>query len=120
MFLDRVINSGEALGDQVKGRSPKKLKSLIEDPNVVHLLVHVLSLNMILISSQYRVPRPSYAFRRSFRRSGKFSFSEKAKNFNNVSLSMPSESTCFQCEYAPPPIYVEFAYTELDIATTLF
>ena len=29
MFLDRVIHFGETLGDQVKGRSPKKLKSLI-------------------------------------------------------------------------------------------
>ena len=36
------------MGDQVKGRSPKKLKSLIEVPNVVHLKVHVLSFNMIL------------------------------------------------------------------------
>ena len=32
MFLDRVIRFGETLGDQVKGRSPKKLKSLIEVP----------------------------------------------------------------------------------------
>ena len=30
MFLDRVIHFGETLGDQVKGHSPKKLKSLIE------------------------------------------------------------------------------------------
>ena len=46
--------------DQVKGRSPKKLKSLIEFPNVVHVKVHVLSFNMILISSQQRVPTPNY------------------------------------------------------------
>ena len=52
MFLDRVIDFGETLGDQVKGRSPKKLKSLIEVPNIVHVKVHVLSFNMILISSQ--------------------------------------------------------------------
>ena len=51
VFLDRVIHFGETLGDQVKGRSPKKLKLLIEAPNVVHLKVHVLSFNMILISS---------------------------------------------------------------------
>ena len=49
--LDRVINYGVTLGDQVKGRSPKKLESLIEVPNVVHMKVHVLSFNMILISS---------------------------------------------------------------------
>ena len=116
VFLDRVIHFGEALGDQVKGRSPKKLESLIEVPNVVHLIVHVLILNVILISSQQRVARPSYAFRRSFRRSGKGSFSEKAKNFNNVSLSMPSESTCFQLQYDPSLISVACSQTELSIS----
>ena len=39
------------LGDQVKGRSPKKLESTVEVPNVVHVKVHVPSFNMILISS---------------------------------------------------------------------
>ena len=52
VFLDQVILFGETLGGQVKGRSPKKLKSLIEVPNVVHVKVHVLSFHMILISSQ--------------------------------------------------------------------
>ena len=52
MFLDRVIHIGETLGDQVKGRSPKKLKSLIEVPNLVHVKVYVISFNMILISYQ--------------------------------------------------------------------
>ena len=51
MFLDRVINFGETLGDQVKGRSPKNLKSLIEVPVVVHVKVNVLSFNMILVLS---------------------------------------------------------------------
>ena len=51
VFLDRVIHFGETLGDQVKGRSPKKLKTVIEVPNVVHMIVHVLNFNMILISS---------------------------------------------------------------------
>ena len=50
-FLDRVIHFEVTLGDQVKGRSPKNLKSLIEVPSVVHVKVHVLSFNMILISS---------------------------------------------------------------------
>ena len=48
VFLDRVIHFGEILGDQVKGRSAKKLKSLIEVPNVVYVQVHVLGFNMIL------------------------------------------------------------------------
>ena len=43
VFLDRVIHFGEALGDQLVGRSPKKLKVLITVPNVVHVKVHVLS-----------------------------------------------------------------------------
>ena len=51
------------MGDPVKGRSPKKLKSLIEVPNVVHRKVHVLSFNMILISSPQRLLTPSYPFR---------------------------------------------------------
>ena len=62
MFLDRVIDYGEILGDQVKGRSPKKLKSLIEVPNAVHVQVHVLSFNMIHISSPLRVLTPCYPF----------------------------------------------------------
>ena len=45
MFLDHVIHFGETLGDQVMGRSPKKLKSLTEVPNVIHVNVHVLSLS---------------------------------------------------------------------------
>ena len=39
------------LGDQVKGRSQKKLKSLIELPYVAHLKVQVLSFNKNLIFS---------------------------------------------------------------------
>ena len=50
VFLDGVIHFGVTLGNQVKGCSPKNLKSLIEVPNVVHVKVHVLSFNMILIS----------------------------------------------------------------------
>ena len=68
MFLDRVIHFGETLGDQVNGRSPKKLKSLIEVPNVVHMNEHVLSFKMILTSSPLRVLTPSYPFRRKFGR----------------------------------------------------
>ena len=83
------------MGDQVKGRSPKNLKSLIEVPNVVHMNVHVPSFNMILISSPQLVLTPSYPFLGKLGIYGKGSFSEKAKNFNSGSLSMSSESTCF-------------------------
>ena len=51
MFLDRVIHFGETLGDKVRVRSLKKQKKLIEVTSVVHVKVHVLSFNMILISS---------------------------------------------------------------------
>ena len=83
------------MGDQVKGRSPKKLKSLIEVPNVVHVKVHVPSFNVILISSQWRVLTPSYPYLGKFGRTGKGSFSEKAKSFNSGPPSKQSESTCF-------------------------
>ena len=51
VLLDRVTLFGENFGDQVNGRSPNKLESLVEFPNVVHVKVHVLGFNMILISS---------------------------------------------------------------------
>ena len=54
------------MGDQVKDRSSKNLKSLIEVPNVVYVKVLVLSFNMILISSPKRVLTPSYPFRTKF------------------------------------------------------
>ena len=56
MFLDQ----GENLGDQVKNRSPKELKLLIEVPYVAHLKVKVLIFNMNLFFSPQYVPRPSY------------------------------------------------------------
>ena len=51
VFLDRVIHFGKILGDQVKCRSPKKLKSLIEIPYLALLKVQFLSFNMNLIFS---------------------------------------------------------------------
>ena len=63
MFLDRLVHFGENLGEQVKGRPTRKLKSLIEVPCVTLLIVQVRSLNMNLISSLWRAPGPSYPFR---------------------------------------------------------
>ena len=48
------------------GRSQEKLKSLIRVRYVAHLKVQVLFYNMILISSPWRVLRPSYPFREIF------------------------------------------------------
>ena len=77
MFLDPVVHFGKNLGEQVKGRSPKKTKLLIAVPYVAHLTVQVLNFNMNLISSPYRVPRPSYPFRGKLGRSGIGSINEK-------------------------------------------
>ena len=93
MFVDRVIHFGENLGDQVKDRTLKKLKSLIRVPYVVHLKVKVLGINVIHISSPYCDPRPSYPFWGKFRRSGERSFTEKAKMVNSSTLCSAPEST---------------------------
>ena len=85
MFLDRVIHFVETLGDQVKGRSPKKLESLIEVPNVVHVKVHLLSFNMILISSPKIVLTPSYPFRIDLGNKVKGSSPKKLK----ISIDVP-------------------------------
>ena len=83
------------MADHVMVRSKKKLKSLFEFSNIVHVYLHVLTFNMILISSQKRVLTSSYPFLGKFGREGKGSSYEKAKNFNRGCLSMPSESTGF-------------------------
>ena len=100
MFLDQVIHFGEYLGDQVKGRSPKELKSLIEVPYVAHLKVQVLSFNMNLIFSPYRVPRPGYPYQKKNWRSGKGSFHEKAKIVDRGSICSAPENAGSkpQCE----------------------
>ena len=79
VFIDRDVHFGKYLGEQVKGRSLKNQKRLIGVPYVAHLIVQNLSFNMNLISSPYRVPRPSYPIRDKFGRSGKQSFTEKGK-----------------------------------------
>ena len=83
VFLERVIRFGETLGDQVKGRSPKKQKSLIEVPkarvrfpkklkffvefpNLVPVKVPVRIFIMNFISPPQRVLTPSSPFRRNF------------------------------------------------------
>ena len=95
VFLDRVIHFGETLGEQVKDRSPNRVESLIEVPNVVHVKVHVPSFNMILSSTPSSVLTLNYRFLQNVVANGKGSFSEKAQCFNRGSLSMSSESTCF-------------------------
>ena len=76
-----------SMRDQEKGRSPKKLKWLMDVPYVAHLKEKVLSFNMNLISSPQRIPRPSY--RSIWGKVGeirKSSFTEKAKIVDRSSL----------------------------------
>ena len=103
-------------GRSGKGRSPKKLKSLIEVPYVVLVKVHVLSFNMILISSPQRVFAPSYPFRRHFGRSGKGSFTEKAKIVDGHSVCSTPESTGSKLQYDPDHFSVACSQTELSIS----
>ena len=51
VFLDQVIHFGKYLGVQVKDRSPKEPKSLIEVPYVALLNVQNLSFNVNLFTS---------------------------------------------------------------------
>ena len=99
VFLDQVINFGEILGDQEKDRSPKKLKLFMDVPYVAHLKVQVLSFNMNLIATPQRIPRPSYSFGGRLGRSGKGSFTEKAKIVDRSSICGAPESTGSKLQY---------------------
>ena len=59
MFLDKFIH----LGDQVKGRSPKEVKSLIEVPYVALLKVQFPSFDMNHFSHPNRDPSPNSLLR---------------------------------------------------------
>ena len=108
------------LGDQVKGRSPKKLKTLIQVPYVAHLKVEVLSFNKNLIFSPQSVPRPSYPFREKFGRSGKESFTEEAKVFDRGSICSKPESTGSNLQYEPFVFSVAWSLTELSISGNIW
>ena len=103
------------MGYQVKDRSPKKLKLLIEVPCVAHLKVQVLIFNMNLFSSPYRIPRPSYPFQVKFGRSGKMLFTEKPKIVDRGSVCIASERTCSKLQYEPHLFSVAHSETELSI-----
>ena len=81
MFLDRVIHFGETFGNQVKVHSPKKLKTLTDVPILGNMKLHVLIINMILISSPLRVLTPSHPFLVKFGLLGKGWYSQTTKNF---------------------------------------
>ena len=82
--------------------------------------VHVFCFNMILLSSPYRVPRPSYPFQRNFGRSGKGSFTEKGEIVNRGFQCSPRERTCSKLEYDPYLISVACSYSELSISKKIW
>ena len=81
--------------------------------------VHAFGFNMILLSSTWRVPRPSYPLRSNFGREGKVSFSEKAKIAYCCSRCSPRERTCSKLQYDAYLICLECSYTELSISENL-
>ena len=116
MFLDRVVHFGENLGEQVKGRPTRKVKSLVEIPYVTRLNVQVLKFNMNLISSWKRVPRPSYPFRGKFGDQVKGSFTEKAKIVDCVSLCSAPKNTGSKLQYEPYLFSIAGSWTKLSIS----
>ena len=120
VFLHRVIQFWKNLDEQVKGRSTKKLKILNAVPYVLQVKVHVFGFNVFLTLSQWRVPRPSYPFRRNFERSGKGSFTEKAKIVNRGSECSPWERICSKLQYDPYLISVACSYTKLSISVIIW
>ena len=87
VFLDRVSQFGKNLGDHGKYRSPKKLKSLIEAPYVVHVKVHVLG-----------------------------PYTEKAKIVDRCSLCSAHESTGSMLQHEPYLFSVACSKTKLSIS----
>ena len=84
MFLDQVIHFGKYLGDQVKGSSPKELKSLTEVPFVALLNVQALSFNVNVFPFRKRVLSPSYSFRKILGVQGKCRSPKKLKSLIEV------------------------------------
>ena len=83
----------------VKGSFSEKLKTFIMVFYVLPVKGFLLCLNYVIISSSYRFSRPRYPFWENFGRSGKGSFTKKAKIVNS-SLFIARESTCskLQCD----------------------
>ena len=88
-------------GVQVKGSFTEMLKSLIEVPSVAHLNTQVPSFKMILITAPQRVPRPSCPFWEKNGRTGKVSFTDKAKVVDSGSICSTSDSTGSKLQYEP-------------------
>ena len=85
-------------------------------PIVAHLKVQVLSFNMNLIFSPKRIPRRSYPFGGKLGKSGKGSFTEKAKIVDRSSLCSAPESTGSKVQYEQCLFSVGCSWTKLSIS----
>ena len=108
------------LGDQVKDRSPKKIKLLTEVPYVAHLKVQVLIFNMNLFSSPQRVPRPSQPFREKLGRSWKMLFTEKARIVDRGFQSCALQSTGCKLHHELYLSSVACSQTNLSISVKIW
>ena len=111
MFLYRVIDLWENLGG--KGSSSEKAKTFDRGSLSMPSESTCFSLNIILLSSTQRVFRTSYPFRRNFWRSGKWSFTERARNFNRGFISTFSEDGVFNFDYNQFLISVVVYYSDV-------
>ena len=108
------------IGDQVRCRSPIKLKQMIELPLLKQLKVQVVIFNMNLFSSPQRVPRPSYPFREKFGRSGKMLFIEKAKIIDRDCQSCALESIGCKLQYEHYLFSVACSYANSSISVKIW
>ena len=108
------------MGDQVKGRSMKKLESLIEVPYVVHVKVHVLSFNIIHIHLRRVFLHRVIHFGENLGDKVKGRSPKKVKVLIEVPKVLSSESTCFYLQYYPSLISVPCSWTESSISEKLW
>ena len=101
VFTDQVIQFGKNFGISGKGSFYDKEKIVDRGTLWFEAKTKVLRFNMILILFPLRVSWPSYLFPGKFGRSGKGSFSEKAKIVDRGSQWRALESTYFKLEYDP-------------------
>ena len=104
------------LGDQVKGHSPTKLKSLREVPSVADLNIPVPSCTMIHISAPWRVPTSSCPIWEKIGRTSKASFTEKTKIVDSSSICSAPDSTGSKLQYEPHLFSLVCSQTELSIS----
>ena len=99
MFLDRVVHFGENLGEQVKGRQTRNLKLLIEGSlcNAHESTGSTFEYEPYLFS--LACSKTELSVSGKIWRSGKGSFTEKAKIVDSGSLCSAPENTGSKLQY---------------------